>query len=218
MERLEKEMEHYLSEFMILYSKTLDELRDGEKAENLELNNTSDDLIIVTKSYEIVDFEINGVLEEKDHKIHEEPEPEHVMKKEELEHLGTKLESRIKELTGRIDVMFNANAIVVKNVDTLKQDNFSLKEQNKNLIDQHEKIKAEHTLKIQSLESIIESLLLCDKCGKTFKDKTAMKEHIMSSHSTKKFECSICGKGITTVNGLKKHVKCKHGDEKKEIY
>ena len=158
----------------------------------------------MTKSHEIVDFEINGVLEEKDHKIHEE-------KKEELEHLVTKLESQIKELTGRIDVMFNANAIVVKNVDTLKQDNFSLKEQNKNLIDQHEKIKAEHTLKIQSLESIIESLLLCDKCGKTFKDKTAMKEHIMSSHSTKKFECSICRKGITTVNGLKKHVKCKHG-------
>ncbi len=52
--------------------------------------------------------------------------------------------------------------------------------------------------------------LLCDKCGKGFRSKAYLKEHLAFAHEGKPFKCDYCAKKFGTKGNLKLHVASVH--------
>ena len=118
----------------------------------------------------------------------------------ELHHLVTKLENQIEELNVRIEYMFKANQVVGENIETIKHENITLKELNKCLqneivelkvtVDSERKRKDELSLKN---ESLVKSLLPCDKCRKTLTDNNDFTHHMRAIYEEQEFKCDLCG-------------------------
>lgn len=47
----------------------------------------------------------------------------------------------------------------------------------------------------------------CSQCGKTYKRRTSLLQHINSKHHNKKISCVICLKKYSAVSVLKRHLR-----------
>jgi hypothetical protein len=47
---------------------------------------------------------------------------------------------------------------------------------------------------------------VCDKCGKTFKERCKLREHIKTHDDVRTFLCGFCGKGLKNKQSLNRHM------------
>ena len=76
---------------------------------------------------------------------------------------------------------------------------------------------ADNELKLKTVNKSllvrIKSILKCDECDKSFKDKAAMLSHFLSEHKENEFKCEVCEKDFEektafTLHILSNHQKC----------
>ena len=56
-----------------------------------------------------------------------------------------------------------------------------------------------------------QAIHVCDICGKGFKRKSNLQEHIPTHSDTRTFLCTICGRYLKTDNSYRRHMVCVHG-------
>ena len=56
-----------------------------------------------------------------------------------------------------------------------------------------------------------QALHVCDICGKGFKRKSNLQEHIPTHSDTRTFLCTICGRYLKTDNSYRRHMVYVHG-------
>ena len=186
--RMYKELESYMNKYKKIQASIVDNLDD-------------DKTIVQRKGDGDMNTE-NKKIQEKGESIKYPVEKRNAENEVNLDEIVTKLEHRIEDINEKLEVMYKAK-------DTLKRENASVKEQNKHFQDENNEL----VVKIQNLQSFIESILACDDCGIGFKDKTSLKNHILSSHVEKEYECDTCTKRFRTIDALQNHEKSKHGQK-----
>ena len=62
----------------------------------------------------------------------------------------------------------------------------------------------------QNLKVQITNLLKCDECGHVFVEKSNLKVHFLSKHSSSMFKCDICDEAFDIKGDLKEHVAEQH--------
>ena len=82
-----------------------------------------------------------------------------------------------------------------------------LKEEN---VDNEKKLKTVN----ESLLIRMKSILKCDECDKSFKDKASMITHCMSKHTESKFNCDDCEKQFEEKSALISHILSEHMNDR----
>uniref|UniRef100_A0A1B0D9S6 C2H2-type domain-containing protein n=1 Tax=Phlebotomus papatasi TaxID=29031 RepID=A0A1B0D9S6_PHLPP len=67
--------------------------------------------------------------------------------------------------------------------------------------------------KIEEEASEIGTNYLCSTCGKSFKTRQRLQNHIITHTGEKKFSCSICSKRFAIASSLKNHMRIHTGDK-----
>ncbi|KAJ8675109.1 hypothetical protein QAD02_010895 [Eretmocerus hayati] len=68
------------------------------------------------------------------------------------------------------------------------------------------KMKSDLYMHVQSQHNQVDSEVVCEACGKTYRNRFALKKHLAHSHNTRPFPCNMCNRKLATRESLEQHV------------